>query len=866
MIENSIKSKILNSPSYKGVTSEQASERLEVEGYNELPSPEKRGFHRIIFEILLQPMFSLLLLAGLIYLLLGDKVEALFLLLFACFSVLITIIQESRSEKVLQSLRDLASPRATVIRDGITCLVSGREVVREDLLIISEGDRIPADALVISAHDLLMDESLLTGESMPTLKQVSNTLINDHFEAIDKNSKIFAGSLAVRGNGRAVVYSTGLNTEMGKIGHALKNIETEQPHLQKQMKWFVRDFAIIAAMAAVTSIIVTGLFRSTWIEAFLGGIAIGMSLLPEELPLVLAVFMAMGAWRISRAGVLTRKASAIETLGATTVLCTDKTGTLTENKMTVSALVSESESWIAADAKPLTAETNNILFGALFASAIDQKDPMDIAIQALASSNSHITQKLEPDQLVRTYGIRPDLLAVTNVIKTTSAIKFEAYAKGAIEAILNLTGISAERADRIRLQADELSRKGIRVLGVAKASNLNITGGASLPDTPKQFQFDFWGLIGFSDPLRTSVPAAISECHAAGVRVVMITGDYPITAQSIGIQAGIVKSQVLSGDDIDGLTEAELKNLIGQISIFARITPLQKLRIIESLKANGEIVAMTGDGVNDAPALKAAHIGIAMGGRGTDVAREASALVLIKDDFASIVKTISLGRRIYDNLLKAIEFIIAVHIPIAGLALFPLAWGIPLLLTPIHIAFLEMIIDPACSIIFEAENAERNIMKRPPRDPKLPLLQSKRIQWAVFQGALVFVMLASLLIWTTNSGMAENQVRALVFASLVTCNLCLILVNRSFESSLMHAVRNPNRSMWILISIVLGLLMISLFWQPMQILFHFGELTYLNLGISFATGVVILIVLEAVKNLWFKPGRSASNRNRQTYS
>lgn len=855
MLESKIKSYISGEQANQGLSSKLAKERLKLEGFNELPSPEKRRYHRIILEILLQPMFSLLLLAGLIYLLLGDAVEAYFVLAFACFSVFITIIQESRSEKVLQSLRNLASPRASVIRDGESCIVSGRDVVREDMLVISEGDRIPADAVVISSHELLMDESLLTGESMPIPKQGLTFLKNENLEAIENDSKIFAGSLAVRGNGRAIVYATGNKTEMGKIGHSLKNIETEQPHLQQQMRWFVRDFAIIAAFAAMTSIIVTGLFRSTWMDAFLGGIAIGMSLLPEELPLVLAVFMAMGAWRISRADVLTRKASAIETLGATTVLCTDKTGTLTENKMTVTALISEGESWDSVQAKPLTAETRKILSGALFASAVDKKDPMDIAIHALASINGNVTEIIKPDQLVRAYTIRPNLLAFTNVFNDKNTLEFKAYSKGAIEAIFELTGIGGDRAERIRLQADELSSKGIRVLGVAKTSCLNIKSSALLPDTPKEFLFEFLGLIGFSDPLRTSVPAAISECHAAGIRVIMITGDYPITAQTIGTQAGIVKSEVLSGDRIDNLSETELKHLLSKISIFARITPLQKLRIVESLKANGEIVAMTGDGVNDAPALKSAHIGIAMGGRGTDVAREASALVLLKDDFTSIVKTISLGRRIYDNLLKAIEFIIAVHIPIAGLALFPLAWGIPLLLTPIHIAFLEMIIDPACSIIFEAENAEKNIMKRPPRDPKLPLLQSKRIQWAVLQGTIVFIVLACLLIWMTNSGMAENKIRAFIFSTLVLCNLALILVNRSFESSFIHAIKNPNRSMWILITAVLSVLTLSLYWHPLQKLFLFDSLNYVNLIGSISISIGIFILLEILKMNWFRKVR-----------
>ncbi len=434
------------------------------------------------------------------------------------------------------------------------------------------------------------------------------------------------------------------------------------------------------------------------------------------------------------------------------------------------------------------------------ASAKEPTDPMDLAVHAIASAHGGSSLAgVMNRSLIRAYGLRPDLFAVANVVVREPDGETRAYAKGALEAIGELCHLSPEQLVGIRGQVDELAARGVRVLAVARSSVIEITQVESLPDSPRGIDFEYVGLIGFADPLRSNVPAAVTECRSAGIRVLMITGDYPATARAIGRQAGLDATKVLSGDEIEAMTDENLAASVRDTSIFARIRPNQKLRIVQCLKANGEVVAMTGDGVNDAPAIKAAHIGIAMGGRGTDVAREASAIVLLDDDFGSIVKTIRLGRRIYDNLRKAIEYIVAVHIPIAGLALLPLLLGMPLMLTPIHIAFLEMIIDPACSMVFEAEGEEANVMRRPPRDPKSPLLLRRRILWALLQGLIALAILAGVLISASRMGMAETDLRALVFTSLVLINMGLILVNRSFESSLVRAFLQPNRALWILL-------------------------------------------------------------------
>lgn len=839
----------------QGLSQEEAARRLSSDGPNQLPKPNKRNFVRTLLDVLREPMFSLLIGGGVIYWLLGDTTEALLLLIFASISVSITLIQESRSERVLESLRDLASPRALVIRGGERKHIAGAEVVRDDVIVLNEGDRVAADSLLLSASELLVDESLLTGESVAVSKIAADSAAVPSGE----NTRIYAGTLVVRGTGIAQVSAIGLNTEMGHIGHALSSIDVEQAHLQKQLRWLVRDFSIIGGIAALVVVVLYGLLRGSWLEAILSGIAIGMSLLPEEFPLVMAVFMAMGAWRISQTRVLTRRAAAIETLGATTVLCTDKTGTLTQNRMTLMALVSTSGRWLATAQQALSETDKTLLNAALFACPLVPSDPMDMAIHKLAESHSTLTADRNVP-LLRAYGLRPDLFATTNILQFDNKSEPQAYSKGALEAIARLCHLAPEQLAGITLQANELASEGMRVLAVGKA---RVPVG-DLPESPTALQFEYLGLLAFADPLRDTVPAAVAECQSAGIRIVMITGDYPTTANAIALQAGLPPSAVLVGDDLEKLSDSELAEQVKTTSIFARIRPQQKLRLVQCLKNNGEIVAMTGDGVNDAPAIKAAHIGIAMGGRGTDVAREASSMVLLDDDFGSIVKTIRLGRRIYDNLRKAIEFIVAVHIPIAGLAILPLLLGLPMILTPIHIAFLEMVIDPACSVVFEAEQEEEDVMSRPPRDPQMPLLIRERIGWAVIQGVVALVLLAGLMIGGAQMGMPEDDLRALVFAALVLFNMGLILINRSFRASLASAFLRPNRSLWILFSAVSITLAIAVGWPPAQQLFSFGKFHLNEFFVVITLSIVSLLLLEAIKGFWFRKTRLVSSATKNT--
>ena len=832
-----------------GLTSSEAQSRLMAEGYNELARAGHRSLPRIVFEVLREPMFGLLIGSGIIYLLLGDHTEALMLVVFASISVVIAIVQESRSERTLEALRDLTSPRALVVRDGERRRIPGREVVRGDIVILSEGDRVPADARLIQASDMQVDESLLTGESAPVRKVVASGDGRAPRPGGDDLPFVFSGTLVVRGQGLAEVQATGSRSEIGQIGQTLEAIDSAPPRLTQETRRLVRTFAVFGLAACALTVILYGLWRGSWLDALLAGIALGMSMLPEEFPLVLTVFTVMGAWRISRARVLTRRSSAIETLGAATVLCTDKTGTLTENRMSIVCL--------AAGGKTLRfgpgRETNlpdgfqQIVECGRRASAPDPFDPMEKAFHALAARSGGGSDGPERnEELVRSYGLRPDLLAVTQVWKSARAADRLVAAKGAPEAIAELCRLDAEALAAISRDVDRMAGEGMRVLAVAEAA----FHGQDLPASPKEFDFTFLGLVGLADPLRASVPEAILECRSAGIRVIMITGDYPVTALAIANQAGLATEIAVTGDEVESMSEAELGQHVASVSVFARIMPAQKLRIVRALKATGAIVAMTGDGVNDAPSLKAADIGIAMGGRGTDVAREAAALVLLDDDFASIIKTVRLGRRIYDNLRKAMGYILAIHVPIAGLALLPLLTGLPIIFSPVHIAFLEMIIDPVCSVVFEAEKEEKNIMRRPPRAATSRLFSSGLVIWSLLQGMLTFGVIALLYLLALRRGLPEGDVRALTFVSLVLANLGLVLVNRSFNSSVREALRWNNRALWWVSAVAIILLGVILAWEPARGLFHFGPLHADDLGVTLAAAAGLVVALESFKRLW----------------
>lgn len=834
-----------------GLTDSEAGVRLRIEGPNELPRQGHRNVSRIAIDVLREPMFMFLVSAGAVYFLLGELHEALLLSVFATTSVAITVVQEYRSERVLEALSDLTSPRALVIRDGKRRRIAGREVVRGDIVVITEGDRVPADGILLRGSEVAIDESLLTGESVPVRKAVRTSSIQGAGPLRpggDDTPYLYSGTLFVRGQGIAQITATGPQSEIGKIGASLAKIEAAPPRLKAETTLLVRRFAIAGAIVCSLAVVLQLMTGHSWLQALLAGIALGMSMLPEEFPLVLTVFMVMGAWRISQARVLTRRASAIEALGEATVLCTDKTGTLTENRMAIAKL------WLPAGARFDVAKANaapvpeafyELMSAGALASQADPVDPMDVAFVALAECHQVDGIALrDSGSLERSHGITPSLLAVTNIWRGKFGDPdLTVAAKGAPEAIATLCRLRAGVRHSLIASAEEMARDGLRVLAVAKASAID----GELLDCPQGFNFKLLGLAGLADPLRATAAQAVKECRNAGIRVIMITGDYPPTALAIAQDAGIEASLVLSGDDIEKLDTEALRARVRSVSVFARIAPHEKLRIVHALQKNGDIVAMTGDGVNDAPSLKAAQIGIAMGGRGTDVAREASALVLLDDDFGSIVRAIRLGRRIFDNLRKAMGFILAIHVPIAGLALFPLVFGLPPILEPVHIAFLEMIIDPLCSIAFENEPEDEGVMRRPPRCVSSPLLPFDLFVWSLVQGAAALIATAALFVAALNYGLPPEQARAVTFAALIASIAALVLVNRTFDASLISAFSQPNPTLWAVLAAATGILAITLRWSPARELFHFGDFHSHDIFIAGGVGLGLLVALEGLK-------------------
>ena len=835
-----------------GLSDADAYARLLREGPNELPARQKRSLWTIGIEVAREPMFLMLVAAGSVYFFMGEPADGLMLLGFVFVVMAITIIQERRTERALEALRDLASPRALVIRNGEHRRIAGTDVVRGDLVVLSEGDRIPADGLLRRAINLSADESLLTGESVPVRKLPSVDARQLDKPGGDALPSVFSGTLVTAGQGIAEIAATGPRSELGKIGKALEQLEPEPTLLQRETGRLVRTFAVVGLVACVLVVVTFALTRGggadAWKQGILAGITMAMATLPEEFPVVLTVFLALGAWRISRSRVLTRRMPAIETLGAATVLCVDKTGTLTENRMTLRALAISSRTIdLAALDGALPDEWHRLVECAILASKRDPFDPMERALHAAGDRLIADVEHLHPGwSLAREYPLTPGLLAVTHAWCIGDGDEVEVAAKGAPEAIAELCHLTPAQQAAVSQDVATLALQGLRVLGVARG----VARQMELPEAHHDVALEFVGLLGLEDPLRPTVPAAVAECRAAGVRVVMITGDYPTTAQSIARQAGLANCEtVITGPELDGMSDDVLAQRIRDVQVFARVVPEQKLRIVTALKANKEIVAMTGDGVNDAPALKAAHIGIAMGGRGTDVARESASLVLLDDDFSSIVAAVRLGRRIFDNIKKAVAFILAVHVPIAGLSMVPVFFaGWPLLLLPIHVVFLELIIDPACSLIFEAEDAESNIMDRPPRNPEERLFSMQTIGVALLQG--LSVLAACVGVFLSARAVADHSAesaRALTFATLVVAFVLIILVNRSWTRSAVAMLRVPNAALrWVVLG-TCTFLAIALTAPFAQRLFHFAPLHAMDLVLSLGAGFVSVLWFEWVK-------------------
>ena len=803
--------------SVMGLTSAEAHSRLMVNGENQIPSEKQKTLLRQVLTIVSEPMLILLISAGVINFFLAEILDAVMLMFTVVIVLGISIAQSRRTENALFALRQLAAPYATVIRDGSEMKIPSSSVVVGDLLLLSEGDRVSADARIIRNVTLATDESTLTGESVPVEKQIDDLA--------------FSGTLVTRGHGQAIVEATGANSALGKIGKSLQDIPFERSQMQRDVDQLVRVIGLLGVITVASVVIIYGSTRDNWLEGALAGIAAAMALIPEEFPVILTLFLAIGAWRMSQVRVIARRPSAIESLGSISVLCVDKTGTLTKNEMSIVEVQISSEKF-AINAQSIPEPAKRLIEIGALACPTTIFDPMDRAFADLIRDESSFREA----ESIREYPVESHRMAYIHLWKFGNSIRVAA--KGAPETIARLCKLEKEQLEKLTVDVHAAANSGYRVLAVADCV---LETNASIPDDIEELSFNFQGLAFLQDPVRDGVVESIHNCATAGIRTIMITGDHPNTAIAIAKMIGLPNpSRCVTGPEIESSTDAELHQLIPHVSVFARVIPEHKLRIVRALQSLGEIVGMTGDGVNDAPALRAADIGIAMGKRGTDVAREAASLVITDDDYSSIAHGIHRGRATYANLQKAMSYVVAIHIPIFGLALLPIfstSW--PLILLPGLVAFHEVIIDPACSIVFEEESPDPEIMKRQPRGIKSKIFSRSELILSIAQGATVFLAILTLFLFSLNAGRSEAEIRSLVFGSLMLSNVGLILTNRSRTLTILQTFRQrENRAVkWIVIGALL-IVFSLLSFNPLRVIFDLGAIQLQDWGWMTITSII----------------------------
>ena len=748
----------------EGLSEREAALLLSKFGLNELPAEKKGSLFDSAVKVVREPMILLLILAGVISFVLAERVDGMLLISTVFIIIGISLFQERRTETALSALRSLSAPQALVIRSGKRIRIPTKEVVPGDLIQLLEGDRVPADAEIIDLKYLVLDESLLTGESVPVTKNLGD--------------QVFTGTLVVRGHGIAIVRTTGKSTELGRIGSSLSGMKEQLTRLQLSISRIVKGIGIGALLTVTFVIAVYGVTRGNWLEGALAGIAVAMALIPEELPVILTIFMTLGAWRMTKVGVIVRRTATIEALGSVTVLCVDKTGTLTKNEMKIEELkLLNGDTWNASSA--INPEFEELISIGSLATPTVAFDPMDLAFKTLETSN-----RLASYKSLSEIPLSKERLIYTHVWQKENRVIVAA--KGAPEHIARICGLSENQLNSFHDLVATSASHGFRVIAVAK---MELSESEFRTKKIDEIGLQFLGFSLLRDPIRDGVPDAINLCRAAGIRTIMITGDHPATAIAVANEIGIPSSSFMTGEILSQASDSDLREKVKSVSIFARVTHDHKLRLINALKTNGEIVGMTGDGINDAPALRAADIGIAMGGRGTDVAREASDMIITDDNFVSIVSGIKRGRTIFSNIKKAIIYVIAIHVPIFGMAIIPILnplW--PLVFLPALIAFHEIVIDPAASIVYEVEQSDPEIMNQKPRAATASLISRLDFLYSVLQGLSVFALVAIIYFVSLGNGSSDNRVRSLTFGTLLISNVILIMINRSRDLTIYRTV------------------------------------------------------------------------------
>lgn len=823
----------------KGLTDEQVLQSRASNGQNKLVFKKENRFLDALKSLAKEPMVILLLVASVIYFASGDYGDGIFLAIAIIMVASISLYQDSRSRDALQKLKDFTQPHSKVYRNGEVLEIKSEELVVGDSLIVDEGSTIPADGTIIHSNDFSVNESILTGESLSVYK-----------DATKEDNSIYLGTTVASGLAIATITNIGNNTALGKIGKSLEDIESEKTPLELQIGNFVKKMVFWGAMVFLVVWGINYAHSLDLVDSLLKALTLAMSILPEEIPVAFTTFMALGAWRLMKLGVVVKQMKTVESLGSATVICTDKTGTITQNKMSLARVHVLDSGKISNPEEDLSTEEKELIRLAMWASEPIPFDPMELALHESYAQNFPLDER--PDyKMVHEYPLGGKPPMMTHLFENTSGKRIIA-AKGAPEAFLQISNLTEIQKNVISDAIKELAKNGYRILGVGEAE----FNGDNYPKNQQQFTFSFKGLVAFYDPPKENIASVFEHFHEAGITVKIVTGDNAETTEAIAKQVnfrGYEKS--ISGENLMKLKDDELQECVKETQIFTRMFPDAKMRIINALKANNEVVVMTGDGVNDGPALKAAHIGVAMGKKGTEIAKQAASLILVDDDLAKMVDAIAMGRKIYTNLKKAIQYVISIHIPIILTVFIPLAlgWLYPNIFTPVHVILLELIMGPTCSIIYENEPMEKNTMIQKPRPFSKTFFSWRELTTSVIQGLAITVGTLTVYQLAVSDQLSENTTRAMVFTTLIAANIFLTLVNRSFYFSALTTLKYKNNLVGLIIGITIALTGVLLYIDPFTTFFQFESLTNDQLWTSIGIGFISVIWYELVKGI--KRGR-----------
>lgn len=824
-----------NNPfTFTGLTQDEVTASRKKYGANKINSKRVDPFWHSLKDAVTEPMFILLVAAAAIYFVLGEFSDAWFMSGAIILVSAISIYQDNRSQNALNSLKEFTQPHATVIRNNKLVHLLSEQIVVGDYVVVAEGQLVPADGVVKQLNDFSVNESILTGESFSVTKDVEST----------DNNSVFSGTLTESGQCVFEVTAIGENTKLGELGKSIHNIQKGKTPLQKQINTFVKWMALAGGIIFLIIWGINYIKSRDVLDSLLKGLTIAMSVLPEEIPVALATFMALGAWRLMKMGIIVKETSTVEALGAATVLCTDKTGTITENRMELYQVYDFMADKILTQGNWKSTSAGNLVSTAMWASESVPFNPMEKALHKAYEEN--VSTDLRPEfKMIHEYPLDGNPPIMTHIFENKNGERIIAV-KGAPEAILKGSLLTSEQRNKVNFHLESFAKAGLRVLGVGIID----FKGNDFPKTQQEFKINFLGLIGFYDPPKKNIAHVFKQLHDAGIKLKIITGDNPVTTAAIAKQAhfrGYEKT--ITSTELVQLNERDFDKAVIENNIFTRMFPEVKLKIIESLKRQNNIVGMTGDGVNDGPALKAANIGIAMGKRGSEIAKEASSLILTDDDFGKMVDAVAMGRKIYTNLKKAIQYIISIHIPIILTVTLPLVlgWNYPVIFTPVHVIFLELIMGPTCSIVYENEPLEKNLMIQKPRIMTHTFFNLKELSLSIFQGLAITAGTLFIYQLAVHKGYTEDMTRSLVFATLIFANVFLTLVNRSFYFSVLDTLRNKNVLLRLVIIATLVMLAMILYIPSFVTFFKITSLNVMQIGWTVTTAFVTVIWFEVYK-------------------